>query len=170
MTRQFCVKNNPITEAEVHRCQKKWTDAILTISKAYKNNGDYIGAAEVAAGKLYGYGHSKVMLKPTRGAQFPFRPTANEALSYFLGGNVVKNGYQEDTGFAINGGKGWSKIEIKNHDIDLNGNVAIAMGEYFFTCETSNENIKVEYTFGYKRNEDGKIRIFLHHSSMPYNS
>ena len=27
---------------------------------------------------------------------------------------------------------------------------------------------KVEYTFGYKRNDDGKIRIYLHHSSLPY--
>ena len=27
---------------------------------------------------------------------------------------------------------------------------------------------KVEYTFGYKRNEDGKVRIYLHHSSLPY--
>merc|ERR1719163_1861906 len=28
--------------------------------------------------------------------------------------------------------------------------------------------VTVEYTFGYKRNEDGKARIFLHHSSVPY--
>ena len=27
---------------------------------------------------------------------------------------------------------------------------------------------KVEYTFGYKRCGDGKVRIFLHHSSLPY--
>ena len=27
---------------------------------------------------------------------------------------------------------------------------------------------KVEYTFGYKRCGDGKLRIFLHHSSVPY--
>ena len=26
----------------------------------------------------------------------------------------------------------------------------------------------VEYTFGYKRNSDGKVRICLHHSSIPY--
>ncbi|KAH8045817.1 hypothetical protein JL720_16561 [Aureococcus anophagefferens] len=26
----------------------------------------------------------------------------------------------------------------------------------------------VEYTFGYKRCEDDEVRIFLHHSSVPY--
>ncbi|CAE7600326.1 unnamed protein product, partial [Symbiodinium microadriaticum] len=29
---------------------------------------------------------------------------------------------------------------------------------------------KVEYTFGYKKNADGKVRIFLHHSSVPFAS
>ena len=29
---------------------------------------------------------------------------------------------------------------------------------------------EVEYTFGYKRNDDGKVRICLHHSSVPYAS
>ena len=37
-----------------------------------------------------------------------------------------------------------------------------------FTCATTGEKAKVEYTFGYKRNNDGKARIFLHHSSVPY--
>ena len=46
--------------------------------------------------------------------------------------------------------------------------LAIAMGNYVFTCATTNKEVKVEYTFGYKRNEDGKARIFLHHSSVPY--
>ena len=42
------------------------------------------------------------------------------------------------------------------------------MGSYVFTCATTGEEAKVEYTFGYKRNEDGKVRISLHHSSVPY--
>ena len=37
-----------------------------------------------------------------------FRPTAEDAMSYFVGGDVVDNGYTEDAGFAINGGKGWA--------------------------------------------------------------
>ena len=48
--------------------------------------GDYVGAAGEAAGELYGYGHSNVLFKPTKAAENPFRPTANEAMSYFVGG------------------------------------------------------------------------------------
>ena len=28
--------------------------------------------------------------------------------------------------------------------------------------------MRVEYTFGYRKNDDGKVRIYLHHSSVPY--
>jgi hypothetical protein len=42
------------------------------------------------------------------------------------------------------------------------------MGNYYFTCATTGEKSKVEYTFGYQRCDDGKVRIFLHHSSVPY--
>merc|ERR1711987_3918 len=89
-------------------------------------------------------------------------------MGYFVGGKAVDSGYDEDGVFAINGGKGFSKVIFTNHAIDLNGPGAIAMGEYVFTCATTGEESKVEYTFGYKRNEDGKPRIFLHHSSVPY--
>merc|ERR1712070_1265972 len=128
-----------------------------------------IQAAANAAGELYGYGHSNVLFKPTKATKHPFRPTGGEAMSYFVGGDVVENGYVgEDAGFAINGGKGWKKVVFTNHQIDLNGPVAIATGSYDFTCATTGDVATVEYTFGYKRNEDGKARIFLHHSSVPY--
>merc|ERR1712070_645320 len=130
--------------------------------------GDYVKVAADAAGELYGYGHSNVLFKPTKAAEYPFRPTGGEAMSYFVGGSVVDGGYEEDAGFAINGGKGWSDVVFTNHQIDYNGNTATAMGSYVFTCATTGSKNKVEYTFGYKRNADGKCRIFLHHSSVPY--
>ena len=166
--RAFSSGMAPVSEAEVIELQTAWANAITTCSKIYLEKGDYIGAAATAAGELYGYGHSQVLFKPTKAAEFAFRPTGPDAMSYFVGGSVVENGYDEDKGFAINGGKGWSKVVFNNHAIDLNGPVAIAMGDYLFTCATTNEVVKVEYTFGYKRNSDGKARIFLHHSSVPY--
>ena len=36
-----------------------------------------------------------------------FRPTASDAMSYFVGHKAVEKGHLEDAGFAINGGKGW---------------------------------------------------------------
>merc|ERR1719487_2802918 len=158
----------PVTEAEVLAAQANWANAIKTISATYLTKGDYIKAAADAAAELYGYGHSKVLFKPTKAAQYPFRPTGLEAMSYFVGGSAVEGGYDEDAGFAINGGKGWSSVAFDNHAIDLNGPTATAMVSYVFTCATTGELVKVEYTFGYKRNEDGKVRIYLHHSSVPY--
>merc|ERR1719309_622244 len=157
-----------VTEAEVLAAQSAWATAIKAISKAYLEKKDYIATAAEAAGELYGYGHSEVLFKPTKAAEYPFRPTADEAMSYFVGGSAVKNGYQEDGGFAINGGKGWKEVVFSNHQIKLNGDTAIAMGTYFFTCATTGTAAKVEYTFGYKRCNDSKARIFLHHSSVPY--
>merc|ERR1719238_1556696 len=158
---------NPITEEEVLAAQQSWAGAIIFISKVHKNKGDFIGAAGAAAGELYGYGHTDVLFKPTKATKHPFRPTGEEAMSYFVGADAMNNKqFQgEDAGFAINGGKGWSNVVFTNHQIDLNGDVAIAMGSYDFTDATSGAVVTVEYTFGYKRNADGKLRIFLHHSS-----
>ena len=41
------------------------------------------------------------------------------------------------------------------------------MGNYFFT-NLEGQEIKVEYTFGYKL-VNNEIKIDLHHSSLPYN-
>ena len=158
----------PITAEDVQECQTAWANAIQSISKTYLDKGDYVGAAAEAAGELYGYGHTKVLFKPTKATDNPFRGCGESAMSYFVGGTAVDNGLEEDAGFAINGGKGWSKVVFKNSEVDYSGNIAIAMGTYWFTCATTGEETRVEYTFGYKRCDDGKPRIFLHHSSVPY--
>eukprot|EP00793_Prasinoderma_coloniale_P000936 PRCOL_00007026-RA len=159
----------PVTEEEVLECQKNWANAIKTISKIYKEEGDFVAAAGEAAGELYGYGHCDVLFKPTKAAEVAFRPTGADAMSYFVGAKNVKEGaIAEDGGFAINGGEGWSNVVFTNHKIDCNAGTAIAMGSYIFTNATTGDESKVEYTFGYKRCDDGKVRIFLHHSSVPY--
>ena len=89
-------------------------------------------------------------------------------MSYFVGGKAVKGGYAEDAGFAINGGKGWSDCVYDNHQVVIQNGVGVAMGNYYFTCAQTGGKTKVEYTFGYKKYADDKLRIFLHHSSVPY--
>merc|ERR1712032_1289457 len=122
----------------------------------YLAGGDYVAAAGEAAGELYGYGHHNVL----------FKPNAIKSISAaYLAGDEFKG---EDAGFAINGGKGWKDVVFTNHQIDLNGVTATAMGSYDFTCATTGDVATVEYTFGYKRCADGKPRICLHHSSVPY--
>ena len=108
-----------ITEEEVKSVQAAWANAIRSISKTYLDGGDYVAAAAKAAGELYGYGHTNVLFKPTKAAEAQFRPTASDAMSYFVGHKAVEKGYLEDAGFAINGGKGWSNVVFDNHQIDV---------------------------------------------------
>ena len=159
-----------VSMAEVKAAQAAWATAIKNISKIYLEGGDYVAAAAGAAGELYGYGHGNVLFKPTKAKDVQFRPEASQAMSYFVGVKAVSaaDGIAEDGGFAINGGSGWSDVVFENHQIDLTGNAAIAMGNYYFTSAADGSETKVEYTFGYKKNEDGKVRIFLHHSSVPF--
>ena len=65
------------------------------------------------------------------------------------------------------GKPGWSEVVFRNHQIDCNGNTAIAMGDYLFTNATTGDKGRVEYTFGYKKNDDGKMRIFLCAPPLP---
>jgi hypothetical protein len=162
----------PVTEAEVLAAQSLWAESIASISKVYAEKGDYVAAAGDAAGKLYGYGNCDVLFKPTKATANPFRPTGEDAMSYFVGAEAMDNNKfkGEDAGFAINGGKGWKDVTFNNHKIDLNGPTAQAMGDYVFTDATSGDKVRVEYTFGYKRNPDSKVRIYLHHSSVPYSA
>jgi len=157
-----------ISEDTVLQAQAAWASAIKSISKTCLDGGDYVTAAAKAAGELYGYDNGKVLFKPTKATKKQFRPTGEDAMSYFVGHKAVKNGIKEDAGFAINGGKGWSDVVFDNHQIEVMGTVAIAMGNYYFTSAADGSKTKVEYTFGYKHVGDGKVRIFLHHSSVPY--
>merc|ERR1711988_1488875 len=111
-----------MTEQEVLGCQAAWAGTIMFISKVYAAKGDFVAAA--AAGELYGYGHHNVLFKPTKATKNPFRTTGESAMSYFVGASNFPGSEKfegEDGGFAINGGKGWSKVVFNNYKIDLNG-------------------------------------------------
>lgn len=170
--RGFPVKmqTEDVTFGEVIEAQTLWAQSIVDISNSFLTGGDYVKLAGERAGELYGYGHSNVLFKPTKAVKRRFRPTATDAMSYFVGNDAVISGYKEDQGFAINAKKGFSKVVFENHQVDCHSDVAHAMGVYEFTCATTGEISEVEYTFGYKRNDDGKVRICLHHSSIPYES
>jgi len=159
----------PVTESDVLAHQSNWSSAICDISSKYLAKEDFVSAAASHAGDLYNYGNSPVLFKPTKATNHPFRPTPEEAMSYFVGGTNVPDGYTpEDGGFAINGGSGWSAVEFINSSIYLDGGLGFACGVYDFTCSTTGEVSRVEYTKGYKRGPDGKVRLFLHHSSVPF--
>ena len=149
-----------ITRDGIEKAQQAWGEGIVAMASAHLEEGDYVGIARNHVETLYAYGMSTVLFKPTLAAVEQFRPTFEQALSYFVASN---NACPEDKGFAI---KGWTKVRFENTDIILDGSTALAMGNYFFT-PPKGEEVKVEYTFGYVLDNAGALRINLHHSSMP---
>jgi len=158
------VVNTSITEAEVLSAQKAWGQALVSISTTYDEKG--IAAARTFADniidKLYAYQSGLVLFKPTltTGDQ-TFRTTHKGALSYFVGGD---SSFPQDTGFAL---KGWRKVEIRNAGIFIVGNTATTMGNVSITDKTGKVTT-VDKTWQFIRGGDGKLRIILHHSSLPY--
>ena len=152
-----------VSLAEVKDAQRAWGEGIVAIATAHTNGGDYVGLGTNHVSTLYAYQMGPVLFKPTLAATDQFRPTIQTALSYFVASN---NACPEDQGFAI---KGWINVRFENSDVIIDGNTALAMGNYFFTAPDGAE-VKVEYTFGYIQDDDGKLRIQLHHSSMPAES
>ena len=150
----------PITEAEVHKAQKVWGDGIVAIGKAYTKKGDYKELAAAHVDKLYAYDEGSVLFKPTKAAAQQFRLTETDAVSYFVTGVVP-----EDHGFAL---QPWSAVRFENAGIIINDDSAVAMGNYFFTDAKTGKEAKVEFTFGYIRDQSGKLLINVHHSAFPY--
>ena len=152
-----------VSLAKVKDAQRAWGEGIVAIATAHTNGGDYVGLATPHVNPLYAYQIGPVLFKPTLAATDQFRPTFQTALSYFVASN---DACPEDQGFAI---KGWTNVRFENSDVIINGNTALAMGNYFFTSQEGFE-VKVEYTFGYIEDTNGSLRIQLHHSSLPAES
>ena len=149
-----------ITVDDVKDAQRAWGDGIVAISSAHSSGEDYERIAIEHVETLYAYQFSGVLFKPTLASVQQFRGDFDSALSYFVASN---NACPEDTGFAI---KGWTAVRFENTGIILAGSGATSMGNYFFT-NPEGEETKVEYTFGYILDEENKLRINLHHSSIP---
>ena len=152
-----------IIKEEVLSQQKKWSDGLLNIGKLYNESADYKQAASNYLSELYGFHMGEVFFKPTLASVQQFRLTKEDALSYFIGRN---SNFVEDSGFAL---LGWKAVRFENIGIKIEVNIAIVMGNYFFQKEDESE-LKVEYTFVYKKDDSGKLYIILHDSHFPYNS
>jgi hypothetical protein len=159
---QACADNNtPITKQEILQAQTTWGNGVVAIGTAYSQHGDYKKVAKNVVDNLYAYQSGPVLFKPTKTAEQQFRLTREGAIAYFVGGN--KN-FPEDKGFAL---QPWTNVKFENAGLFIDGNYAVAMGNYFFT-PAEGKPVKVEYTFGYIKDKTGKLRINLQHSSLPY--
>ncbi len=151
-----------ITEQEVLAAQKAWGQGIVKIGRTYIDQGDYRSAASDHIDRMYGYTLGDVFFKPTMASIKQFRTDREGALSYFIGGNPA---YAEDHGFAI---RPWVDVKWENVGIKIIGNVAMAMGNYYFTPANDDKAVKVEFSFVYTKDENGVLRIILHDSHLPF--
>lgn len=164
-TQQTAVQT--ITFEEVNAAQQAWCDALVKIGELYENGGDYTAFANQVLTDAYDYDNGKVFFKPTL-AYGPntFRVTKKGALAYFVGNDPD---FPEDKGFALTPwvSARYDNIGEGNEGIQIHGNIAITQGNVYVTDKNGNEAM-VDKTWVFKKGEDGKLRIVMHHSSLPY--
>lgn len=159
--------NSIITYDEVNAAQQAWCDALVKIGKLKEEGGDYKAYAEKVLSEAYNYDFGKVFFKPTLAfGDQTFRNDKKGALAYFVGGDPD---YPNDKGFAITP---WVKARYDNagnhnEGIQIYGSVAITMGNVWVTDKTGKE-VMVDKTWVFKKGKDGKLRIIVHKSALPY--
>ena len=164
------VMSETIKVSEVKAAQDTWCEALITISKTHKQGG--LAKSKPLAGEVidaaYGYQFGPVAFKPTWAkGDVTFRDTRSGAVSYFVGDDPAFG----DSGFAIGtpGAKRspWVKCEPEIFVIQSFGNTANAMGWVHLEAADGTTS-KVDKTFGYVRDDEGALRIVVHHSSTPF--
>ncbi|MDG1973793.1 MAG: hypothetical protein P8I26_02005 [Flavobacteriaceae bacterium] len=147
--------------SEIEKTQSKWGNGIVKIGSLKSDRKACEKATIEMLNELYAFDLGDVLFKPTKAEKKQFRLELDGAKSYFIGGNIK---FDEDKGFAL---LPWQSVKFENASVVLNKSHALAMGNYFFT-DSSGTAVKVEYTFGYIRTNNGALKINLHHSSLPY--
>lgn len=156
-----------ITYDEVRAAQQAWCDALVEIGRLKETGGDYKGYAEKVLSEAYNYDYGKVFFKPTLAyGDQTFRTDKKGALAYFVGGDPD---YPNDKGFALTP---WVKARFdnvgeKNEGIQIYGSVAITMGNVWVTDKNGKE-VMVDKTWVFRKGKDGKLRIIVHKSALPY--
>ena len=157
-----------ITYDEVNAAQQAWCDALVKIGQLKEEGGDYKTFADQVLSSAYNYDNGKVFFKPTLAfGDQTFRNDKKGALAYFVGGDPD---YPNDKGFALTP---WVKARydnagLNNEGIQIYGSVAITMGNVWVTGKDGKE-VMVDKTWVFKKGKDGKLRIIVHKSSLPFN-
>ena len=156
-----------ITYEEVNAAQQAWCDALVKIGKLKEEGGDYKAFAKQVLSDAYNYDNGKVFFKPTLAyGDQTFRNDKKGALAYFVGGDPD---YPNDKGFAL---APWVKARYdnagdKNEGIQIYGSVAITMGNVWLTGKDGKE-VMVDKTWVFKKGRDGKLKIIVHKSALPF--
>lgn len=156
--------NQAITEAEVTAAQRAWCQALVDISSTHARSGQPAAKAlaERVIDSAYGYQMGAVLFKPTLTvAPQTFRTTRAGALAYFVGGDPA---FPKDSGFAL---KGWTQCEVANSAVFIAGDSATTMGNVRITGPQGAVTT-VDKTWKFVKDDAGRLRIVVHHSSLPF--
>jgi hypothetical protein len=156
-----------VTYDEVNAAQQAWCDGLVKIGQLHATGGDYKAFTEQFITDTYNYDFGKVFFKPTLAyGNQTFRTTKEGAIAYFIGGNP---NFPNDKGFALNP---WTEVRYdnvgaNNEGIQIYGSVAITMGNVWVKGPDGKE-VMVDKTFVFKKGKDGKLRLIVHKSSLPF--
>jgi len=145
-----------MNEANVYVFLNSWKDGVIGIGSVYKSDGDYKKEAASFIDKHYAFDESNVLFKPTFTKKVIFRNNKQDALSYFIKGDII-----EDNGFAI---KPWKSIEPLEIHINIEDNFSITMGVLELSPFNDENPTKIAFTFILDEFDNG-IKIKAHHSS-----
>ncbi len=147
-----------VTTAELEKATSAWCAGLVAIGAA----SDPAREADRVLNELYGYESTGVLFKPTltTGEQ-TFRNTRAGAKAYFVGGDT---NFTSDKGFAL---KPWKTARYEAKKNVLQGDVAMTQGNLFLTAADGTE-VMVDKTWVFVKGKDGKLRLAVHHSSLPY--
>lgn len=161
---QGAAASKAITEAQVIAAQQAWCNALVSISQANAQSGQAAAKslAEQVIDSAYAYQMGSVLFKPTlTTAPQTFRTTREGALAYFVGGN---SNFPQDDGFAL---KGWTACNAEKAAVFIADNAASWMGNIMLTG-ADGQITTVDKTWKFVRDDNGQLRIAVHHSSLPF--
>ena len=149
-------ENNDINSIEVENFLNSWKDGVIDIGIAYQEGIDYRENARTFIETHYAFDTGDVLFKPTFTNDVVFRNNLEDALSYFVAGDI-----SEDSGFAI---KPWEEIKTSEISFILDHNLCAVMGVLDLKPLNSENKTKIACTFILVKDND-KFKIKIHHSS-----
>ena len=149
-------KYNDINSTEVENFLNSWKDGVIDIGIAYQEGIDYREKARAFIETHYAFDIGDVLFKPTFTNDVVFRNNLEDALSYFVTGDI-----SEDSGFAI---KPWEEIKTSEISFILDHNLCAVMGVLDLKPLNSENKTKIAFTFILVKDND-ELKIKIHHSS-----
>ena len=129
---------------------------MIDIGIAYQQGNDYKKKARAFIETHYAFDIGDVLFKPTFTNDVVFRNNVEDALSYFVAGDI-----SEDSGFAI---KPWEEIKTSEVSFILDHNLCAVMGVLHLKPLNSENKTKIAFTFILLKDND-RFKIKIHHSS-----